>query len=387
MFAPNYLPATRYGGPVQSAHGLARALVRHGHEVEIFTTDVDGPGRMAVPLCTPVLQDGIPVRYFPLAWPRRIYRSPSMQSTASAEMGRFDVVHVNGMFLWPGPVIARSAERHGVPLVISPRGMLMPAMIEGRSTLVKRAWISTLERRNLASARCIHVTSQEEADGLRSSGLDLAPIAIVGNGVDLPEPAPSADEIEGIWAGIPPGSRVAFLARLDWTKGVDMAIHAARSHPTAMLLVAGHDQVGLRATLEPHLTRPDGTIAARFVGPLEGRAKWALLAGADVLLAPSVKESFGTSVAEAMAIGTPVVCTAGVGAGVLVRQVDAGLVVEREQRQLNRVLAEVLGSPERRTTFGGRSRRLMTEGHTWSSVADRMLRVYAGHHFRPGTAS
>jgi hypothetical protein len=37
---PTYLPARRYGGPIVAVHGLCRALVRRGHDVTVFTTNV-----------------------------------------------------------------------------------------------------------------------------------------------------------------------------------------------------------------------------------------------------------------------------------------------------------------------------------------------------------
>lgn len=88
-----------------------------------------------------------------------------------------------------------------------------------------------------------------------------------------------------------------------------MAIEAARAHPDAVLRIAGHDQIDLRAKLEPRLRRDDGSSAGAFLGPLDGARKWAFLAGADLLLAPSVRESFGMSVAEALAVGTPACVT------------------------------------------------------------------------------
>ena len=42
---PTYLPAVRYGGPIRSVHALCRALAADGHDVHVFTTNVDGPGR------------------------------------------------------------------------------------------------------------------------------------------------------------------------------------------------------------------------------------------------------------------------------------------------------------------------------------------------------
>lgn len=376
IFAPNYLPATRYGGPIASSHGLARALVKLGHKVHVFTTNVDGPGLLDVPLGKIVIVDGVYVRYFPIVAPKRIYYSPTMARTIDAEIATFDVAHINGAFLWPGPRLATACERNGVPVVISPRGMLVPELIAGKSTFVKRAWITLKERPRIAKAAAIHVTSEEEHDGVRRMGLDLAPVVVLGNGVDAPIEPPSPAEVERIWSGVAPGSRVAFLGRIDWTKGLDLAIEAVSAHPHAHLLVGGHDQIGLRRELEPRLTRPDGTPAGRFLGAVEGVDKWAFLAGADVLLAPSVKESFGMSVAEALAVGTPVVCTPGVGTATIVKRIDMACVVRRDSAELRSAIGGLLADDERRRAYGARAKKIMSADYTWPAIAHQMESVY-----------
>ncbi len=376
FFAPNYLPATRYGGPIRSSHGLAKALVELGHEVQVFTTNVDGPGLLDVPLDRPVERDGVAVRYFPIAAPRRIYRSPAMTAELRVAIPEADVVHLNGMFLWPGPAAARIAARAGVPVIVSPRGMLMPDMIGGRSTLVKKAWIAAFERRNLREAAVIHATSDEEARGLRESGLDLAPVAVIGNGVDLPDHLPDEVAIESLWHGIPKGKRVAFLGRLDWTKGVDLAIEAVQRAGGASLLFGGPDQIGLRATLEPRMVRDDGTSVGRFLGAVEGERKWALLTGADVLLAPSVKESFGLSAAEALAVGTPVICSNGVGLSPVIAGIDPECVVARDAESLGSALKSLLSDEDRRNRIGKAARAVMASGFTWTAIAREMESVY-----------
>lgn len=378
FFAPNYLPATRYGGPIASSHGLAKALVRLGHEVHVFTTNVDGPGVLDVPLGDPVTIDGVQVRYFSVSTPKRIYHCPTMARVIDTEIGSFDVVHVNGVYLWPGPRIAKAAERSEVPVVISPRGMLVPELIAGKSAVVKRLWIALKERPHLANAAAIHVTSDEEWEGVCRLGLDLAPVVVLGNGVDPPIELPSSAESDEMWSGIPSGRRVAFLGRLDWTKGIELAIDAVRAIPDAFLLIAGPDQIGLRHSLEPRLLRPDGSVAGRFTGPVEGPRKWALLAGADVLVAPSIKESFGMSVAEALSIGTPVVCTHGVGAAAIVARTDPTAVVERTPVALARALAGLLDDDERRRRAGAEGRRIMASEYTWDAIALGMAEVYKG---------
>jgi glycogen synthase len=61
---PTYLPAVRYGGPAVSVHGLCRALADRGHDVHVFTTSVDGPNDLAVPVGVPLERDGVKVTYF-----------------------------------------------------------------------------------------------------------------------------------------------------------------------------------------------------------------------------------------------------------------------------------------------------------------------------------
>lgn len=377
LFAPNYLPATRYGGPVRSSHGLAKGLVDLGHDVDVVTTNVDGPDIINALPGELVDIEGVKVRYYPIRFPRRLYHAPQMAQHVDAEISNYDAVHTNGMFLWPGPRIARAASRADVPLVVSPRGMLVPEMIAGRSPLVKHAWIRLQERRCLEQAAAIHVTSQAEADGVRALGLALAPVHVVANGVDAPATLPTSVDTERIWQGAPPGSRVAMLARLDWTKGIDLAIEAVRANPAAHLLIAGHDQIGLRVTLEPRLTRDDGSLAGRFVGPLDGVDKWALLAGADVLLAPSVKESFGMSVGEALCVGTPVICTPGVGAADIVRRIDPSLVVARDAGALGDRLSMFLADFAEQSVLGERARCIMAEDHSWKLIASQMVKLYA----------
>src|SRR5690349_9357352 len=98
---PTYLPATRYGGPIYSVHGLARALNELHHEVHVFTTNVDGTKDSKVPLGQPVNMEGVNVWYFSAGKPRRIYRSPAMGKALHAMLNGFDVVHLHSVFLWP----------------------------------------------------------------------------------------------------------------------------------------------------------------------------------------------------------------------------------------------------------------------------------------------
>src|SRR5262245_19364912 len=168
---PTYYPAVRYGGPIRSVHGLARAQAARGHDVHVYTTDVDGPLNSCVPLGEPVNVDGVSVWYFPTGLGRRLYRSPQMDRALFANIGGFDILHTHSVFLWPTTAAARAARAHRVPYILAPRGMLVLELIRRKSWLAKWAWITAFERLNLENARAIHVTSKIEADEIERLGL------------------------------------------------------------------------------------------------------------------------------------------------------------------------------------------------------------------------
>jgi glycosyltransferase involved in cell wall biosynthesis len=112
---PTYLPARRYGGPIVAVHGLCKALVARGHEVDVFTTNVDGEGTLDVPVAAPVPLDGVRVHYFPSTL-RRIYFSPAMGR--AFQHGGYDLIHSHAIYLWPGTAASRAARKQANPHVI-----------------------------------------------------------------------------------------------------------------------------------------------------------------------------------------------------------------------------------------------------------------------------
>lgn len=108
-----YFPAMRYGGPVRSVQGLCKALVDRGHEVHVFTTNVDGDHVSNVPLRSPVDLEGVKIWYFPTKkWTRRLFWSPEMMTYLKREIATFDLVHLHSVFFVAhecrGPARSRS---------------------------------------------------------------------------------------------------------------------------------------------------------------------------------------------------------------------------------------------------------------------------------------
>lgn len=352
---PTYFPAVRYGGPIVAVHGLCKALVARGHDVHVFTTNVDGNGTLDVATGRQVDVDGVKVHYFE-ARQRRIYWSPQLRKALNDLVRGFDVIHAHAVYLWPGVAAARAARAAGVPYVISPRGMLVPELIEQKSRIAKTLWLKLFERRGFAGAASIHFTSQLEWDEARAVGLPLpSPIAIP-NGVDLPtRPDVPRDE-----------RTLLFLGRINWKKGLDRVIEAL-PRLNARLIVAGNDEEELTPKLRELAARIGANVD--FTGPVYGPAKDELLARATLFVLLSTSENFGNAVLEALAMQTPVVLSQGVGLADEVVRANAGVI------GLDEVPA-LLDDPERRAAMGQKGRALVESRFTWARVSEEMEAAY-----------
>lgn len=370
---PAYYPAVRYGGPIRSVHGLATALVRRGHDVHVFTTNIDGPQNLDVPLDTAVNLDGVNVHYFGVPALRRLCWSPLMSARLRRTVARFDVVHLHSTFLFPTWAAARAARRAGVPYVLAPRGMLGAAVIRGKSRYAKTAWIDLIERRSLAESAAVHVTATIEADEIAALGLPLPQVLCVPNGIEVP---PSHQPLSaGPYADMPQPYAL-FLSRIDWKKGLDRLITCWKWVRELPLVIAGNDESGYRATLEALAQRELVADRVRFIGPVRDEHKWALYENARLFVLPSYSENFGNVVAEAMAMACPVVVTRDVGLSPLVHDTGAGVVISGEPRELADTINSVSEDTARRETMGRAGKRAALEHLSWNAVAARMEDAY-----------
>ena len=374
---PTYLPALRYGGPIRTVHALCRALAAEGHDVHVFTTNVDGAEDSAVPLGCPVDLEGVKVTYFPSRLLRRLYWSPPMGRALSQEVAGFDAVHLHAVYLWPIWAGARAARAARVPYVISPRGMLVPELMRRKSRWAKAAWIALIERANLESAAAIHATSAVEAGHIAGFGWRLPPIVTIPHGIDDP-PAPSEAALSpDVAAAVEGGRPVLAFGRISWEKGLDRLLAALPLAPTARLVIAGDDADGHSAFLATEAQRfgvaDRVTILARHVG---GADKEALFAAARVFAMTSLSENFGLAAFEAMRRGVPVLTTADVGMSEIVRDAGAGLVVEPAPAAIAEGLNALLMDASRSRAMGETGRALVVEQYGWPTIARRMEALY-----------
>jgi glycosyltransferase involved in cell wall biosynthesis len=364
---PTYVPAWRYGGPINSVHGLCKALARRGHEVTVATTNVDGEGESDVPLDRPVDMDGVQVRYFRAGFPRRVYRSPSMGAYLARAVPSHDAIHLHSVFLWPTTAAARIARRRGVPYFLSPRGMLVRDLVERRSTAAKRAWIALFERRNIEGAAVIHATSGLEAAELEAFGFRLPPVIEIPNGIEIPIEADNA--APSLLCADLPATYVLFVGRINWKKGLETLFEALASATNVRLIIAGNDDEGYRARLDALAARLGIASRIRYLGFVDGPAKDELMRRAAAVVLTSRSENFGNVLLEAMAVGTPVVTTPGVGLADVVASARCGLVVPGDASSIAHALQRMCGDTTLRAELGRNARTVAAERFSWERIA------------------
>jgi len=371
---PSYFPAIRYGGPIFATHALSKALVARGHAVEVYTTGATGengaptpPGRQEM--------DGVVVHYFGTEWFRRLAWAPSLGRELGGEIGKFNVVHLQSVFLWPtwkGARLARSANR---PYIVSPRGMLVKDLIRRRNRAVKSAWIALIEKSNLQHASAIHATSEREAQDLLRFGWTLPPIVTIPNGIEAETPAGAVSS--DVSAATRDRPYALFLGRLSWKKGLDRLIHAFSRVGEGFLVIAGTDDEGLSRPLLK--LSADLGIADRIhilARTVSGTDKQHLYRSARVFALPSHSENFGNTVLEAMRVGLPVVITPELGSAEIVAKAGGGAVVAAEPALFAAALDRFLRDHEFAKETGHAGERYVRQNCSWDAVASAMEILY-----------
>lgn len=370
---PAYYPAVRYGGPIRSVHALCSALVRRGHRVSVYTTNVDGESDSGVPLGKPVEMDGVMIHYFPVPALRRLFWAPALARQLRSAIADFDLVHLHSVFLWPTYAAARTAKRAAIPYVMSPRGMLVGDVIRRKSRWVKSAWIKLVERRSFAEAAGLHVTAEIEGTEIKALGLALPEIFCVPNGVSWP--ARHQPLSEGPFRGIP-RPYALFLSRINRKKGLDRLIRAWKWVPQLKLIIAGNDDENYLPELKALAASEGVADRLQFIGLVSDEHKWALYESAEMFILPSYSENFGNVVAEAMAMACPVIVTPDVGLATLVRESGAGVVTPGDPKVLAQAITDLHRDEIRRKRSGMLGRQAAIEQLSWGGAAAQMEAEY-----------
>ena len=195
-------------------------------------------------------------------------------------------------------------------------------------------------------------------------------------------PAPRAGRCSGFEDDVP---LVVAFGRLVEKKGfaylIDAAANLKNDFPSLRIVVAGEGDLG--ASLRARAVAAGVADRVQLIGDISQDRVPALLAAADVAVAPSVHDDAGNVdglpnvVMEIMASGTPLVATpvGGIGA-VAIDGRTASLVPERDADALADAIATLIRQPAAGLEMGRRARETVCRDYSWSRVADAFDDIY-----------
>lgn len=341
---------------------LCESLIRMGVNVELAA--LDRPGHRPMP--------GY-VRLFPRnPGPARLGVSTQLHQwlRKSAAAGEVGLIHTHSLWMMPCVYPGWVAKWSWTPFVVSPHGTLADAAFSSGST-AKRPFWRFVQRPALQFATCFHATARNELADIRRHGFEQ-PIALVPIGIEVPP----------LVRPSPPTRTILYLSRMHPIKQPEVLLRAWarvwRDHPGWDLRMVGSDpdSPGYLAQMKL-LAKELGLERVSFDGALFGDAKLAAYREAALYVLPTKSENFGITVAEALAAGTPVIVTQGAPWDQIPRR-GAGWWIEQGVEALAAALSEAMSAdPGTLAGMGSRGRDWMLEEYQWTSVAGRMLELYA----------
>ena len=291
------------------------------------------------------------------------------------------VVHGNGEEAALIPELrARSSTRFG--FVMTPRYPALPAAFErgfAQRSLALRSLLSVthakfvLLGRALAGADFVCPTSRFAA-GLveRAYGLTASKLRVIPNGVsdEFLKPAPERES--------PPQVPFAiYFGRLAREKGVhtllDALAHAGPEPEMFVFAGRGPELEGLRDR-----ARALGLAhRVRFMTWLDAKALSDLVRKASFAVLPSLEESFGNTMAEAMALAVPVISTTAGSIPELIENHRTGMLVEPDSvSELAEAIRTLANDARRRKDLGHAGQVRVRAEFSWDAVAARFEAVY-----------
>ena len=287
---------------------------------------------------------------------------------------RFDIIHANAWsacvlkFIKDKPSIATA---HGtVKGLLALTGDLAPLPSQLYTSLVTQ----NLERIGFKNARQVAAVSHScRMELIANYHIPEEKVEVVYNGID-------ASKVHRVKTNLKDEfeceNLLLFLGRLTKQKGVEFLIKAMpllKYYDTKLVIAgSGPEEANLR-DLVSRLNLKGSVI---FAGAVDERRKLEFLSASDVFVCPSLWESFGVILLEAMACKTPIVSTNVASIPEVVG--ECGVLVEpRNPEQLSKGIGRLLDDRKYAKRLAQRAYERLIDNFTAENMADRYIKLYA----------
>jgi glycosyltransferase involved in cell wall biosynthesis len=370
IFSECYSPIVN--GIMVAVSTLRKELLQLGHQVYLFAPAYPGHQDTDEDIYRfPSLTLPTNPRY-PLATPYSPQRLKQL-------LGKFapDVIHSHSLF-GMGRHAAKTARNLGIPLVFTYHTLLEAYAHYIPLPLPFTRWLARWRSRSFSNAADYVIAPGVAAyDTLLSYGVKT-PIKIIPTGVDLSLAKENySSPIRRRW-DIPEGAPVvAFAGRIAKEKNLELLLNAfsltIQKLPDAHLLLIGG---GPWADHIQALTREMNLSSqVHLSGFLPRQEVYQALNHVQVFVFPSLTDTQGIVVLEAMACGLPVVAAKSGAVAEILRNGEEGLVVEPNPEAFAEALLALLQDPAGRNKMGEQARH-QAEEFSSANCARKVVELY-----------
>lgn len=382
----NVPPHLEASGAANAARRLSVALARHC-EIELVVPGDRPETRPLGPISERVVQAHNPLSVAAGLLPNRVL-TPFYRTNAADLVAGYELVHLHN----PIPAfelrrVARACRHLGVPYVLSTHGIVeveAGRQAYGLGRLETWAWrklVAEPFREVVAGATRLFALSRAGVEILTTMGVSSDRVRVVPNGVDVPELMDqAAARLHAVRNSLPwpkPDAPVIlFVGNHTRNKGLPVLLEALHATDRPYFLIAAGskrshiDYEAFAAGLAPHQH-------VRFPGFVPESEVAGLYQYADLLILPTLADTFPLVVLEAMAGGLAVLATRVGGiphqlppeCGVLVSPGDAAA--------LRRAFESMTRDRETLAAMGRAGRAHVSANFSWDTAAELAHAGYA----------
>ena len=367
---PRFYPCT--GGGETYVLELGKRLVKKGHKVTVFTSNVSDKG----PVASEDEYLGIRIKRFKVIGSKEFYHfSPSIKK--ELEKADVDIVHGGGFTYYGCDAAAKICKRRGIPFVITP--FYHPSFTsQGARRLFRLAYDPLIGRRKLKLAdKVIAMTNYEI--GELSKYTNREKFVSIPVGIDF-ERLRDKSRINDFMKkfGLEGKKILLFVGRIKENKGIQFAISALMELDNQVCLVAAGPDGGYRKDLEKLAKGLNVQNRVIFTGVLSFNDHLSSAYNAcDIFVYPSEYESFGIVSAEALACGKPVIGTNIGGTKDIVRNNEYGFLLGYgDKNGLAKAVSKLLSDSKLRNEMGKKGKEHAKKSYDWDAIVESIISIY-----------
>jgi len=274
-------------------------------------------------------------------------------------------------------MVCHYAIKNRIPYVVQPHGSVLP-FFEKR--ILKRIYDIYWGNQILKNASNHIASSKNESDQIRSMGIDENKITIIPTCIDLSEfeNLPPTGTFKTKYGICKDDKMVLYLGRLHKIKGIDLLIDAffdlSKEMADIKLVILGSNDGFLDFLLKKveNLNMQELIIFPGFIDKFD---KPAAYIDADLFVLPSIYETFGLTVLDAWACGTPVI----VSEGCLISEFlpNKDIIFKRDKTRLKNLIKQILQDSELKLKLKNEGQQLIKNQFNWSKVIENYILIYS----------